>query len=485
MKPTRHIILLAIIFRIGLSTATAEQFYILQDGFLSFQKNGDSSTVNPDEWQIRLFPLGIPTNSKSWWGLITGKTIESVQKQLKSAQDFETTYNKWSGTIEQQHTYFNPLGPIAKMPDNRPRMERSVTSKAEGAVSRMLRLMDLAKAIADIAEKDKMGLAGPIKNVGALTKEYFDNLRDAQSRLVDLQARLDSGNAVSDLDQILASIDATEKAAGALTPSNPSSLSISSPEGNWNVRFGGGGYVNYEATFTNIKGTVAFAPDGSVKTGRISLVYSERALNAASVGIIPKHQHTFTMSKITKAEDGVMITFAPDPKNAPPCELRLKCSVGGTVGELTINRIDLGPPFNFSTTNRITLTGPSKDRLAEIQRDKKQLEQLRDMEARAIEFDKTHPGGLFKSKDNKPPVEDITPFLIDTQIYSLEDKIRQLESNRPPKAPDKPPSPQTSDVSTAPPSPSPRGHYTGLVVDGPDGTERQFQYDDGRIEWRK
>ena len=46
-----------------------------------------------DEWQIKLFK-----RDGREWGLITGKTLESVQRQLKKNQEFDVSYARFFGT---------------------------------------------------------------------------------------------------------------------------------------------------------------------------------------------------------------------------------------------------------------------------------------------------------------------------------------------------------------------------------------------------
>jgi len=219
--------------------AISQEFYILQNGQLTVTRNGDPTSMKPEEWQIRLFPAGMPTNTQLWWGLITGATYESVQRQLQASQQFELSYNRFFGTTERNFTNFNTLGPIAKMPDPRNRRDADTAGRIFTVASRMLKLMDAAKTMVDVARNAP---TVPRKNFGAVATEYFQNLRDAQNRLRDLQTRLDKGILADGLDQIMASITRAERAAeslsGAKTPAANSTLSGSVAYQKFKNRYG-------------------------------------------------------------------------------------------------------------------------------------------------------------------------------------------------------------------------------------------------------
>jgi hypothetical protein len=187
-------------------SAKCEEFYVLQNGQLTFAKNGVPSSIKPVEWQIRLFPAGMATNTQLWWGLITGDTFESVTRQLQASQQFELSYNRFFGTTERKHTNFNTLGPIAKMPDARNRVDASTLRRVAAMVSRIVKVSKAAETMAGL----------PKRSVGSVASEYFQNVKEGWDRVRDIQGRLDKGLFAEGLDQITASIAKAERAADSL-----------------------------------------------------------------------------------------------------------------------------------------------------------------------------------------------------------------------------------------------------------------------------
>jgi hypothetical protein len=130
-------------------TASAENFYLLRRGTLSVQRatNADPKSPDIEEWQIRLYPNGMTPNAtgSSYWGIITGSSIESVKRQLEENQKWELFYNKWSGRVEDNYTYVNPFGPIAVL--------KGEYSTSNDALSSRLAMADQVSGLIEGFEK--------------------------------------------------------------------------------------------------------------------------------------------------------------------------------------------------------------------------------------------------------------------------------------------------------------------------------------------
>src|SRR5260370_5239853 len=94
--------------------------YYVFDGTI-LQVAEDSSFYRTDrQWQVWLYQEGvyIPRYTAglqySRWGLIQGRSAESVTRRLKAAQSFERAYLNFFGPgTWGRYTFFNALGPIA------------------------------------------------------------------------------------------------------------------------------------------------------------------------------------------------------------------------------------------------------------------------------------------------------------------------------------------------------------------------------------
>lgn len=170
-------------------TARAEPFYIQDGPSIRYVENGDPAQVVSKEWQIRLYKNGRPTGGKDNWGLITGKSIESVKRQLSNSQDFQRQYAKWAGFDYQTevYTFFNPLGPIAlfRPPSGNP-------SLLERLAKEMDRFGDVRRTARRIQEflSDKPSNANPYRGIGGFLMSYGRSLVEAEKKLQELQRRL-------------------------------------------------------------------------------------------------------------------------------------------------------------------------------------------------------------------------------------------------------------------------------------------------------
>jgi hypothetical protein len=120
--------LMLILFLMQTESAFGQSsFYIDNGGTLQKVENGDPTKIKVIEWQVRLYKSGKPKGSNDNWGLITGLTAQTVMEKLKKAQNFELSYNNWAGrgrVPDDVFTYFNALGPIAKVEREQSQQEK-------------------------------------------------------------------------------------------------------------------------------------------------------------------------------------------------------------------------------------------------------------------------------------------------------------------------------------------------------------------------
>lgn len=146
------------------------------------------------QWQVWLYEEGvhIPRYSSglqySRWGLIQGRSAESVKSRLKAAQNFEKAYLNFFGPgTWGRYTFFNALGPIA--------ITAQSTEKEPAALDERSRLEWLYDRVNKLMVRVQPSLEnnesqGPSSSV----KEYFDPIRDALQQVSKLNSRLAQPN---------------------------------------------------------------------------------------------------------------------------------------------------------------------------------------------------------------------------------------------------------------------------------------------------
>jgi cell wall-associated NlpC family hydrolase len=112
MKPLLNLILFSFsIFEL----CQGQGFYVFDGKSVAAVQNKDPKDVQAQvqEWQLWLYKDGQPTGDRSKrWGLISGKSIESIKRQLEAAQQRQRASEKYFRKTEVD-TYFNPYGPVA------------------------------------------------------------------------------------------------------------------------------------------------------------------------------------------------------------------------------------------------------------------------------------------------------------------------------------------------------------------------------------
>jgi hypothetical protein len=172
---------------------------LIDDGKRLYESRQKPSELRVREWQIRLNKRSTPTE----WGRITGKTIDSVQKQLKESQDFEKRYERWCECGPDEDTFFRPSKPIAVLERETPsptvEAAESVLSAANVASEQYER--DLRRAI-DAWKAAESGKSGKLfRKPGDVLREYARGLRATQKRLAQAQRQISdmANTAASDL----------------------------------------------------------------------------------------------------------------------------------------------------------------------------------------------------------------------------------------------------------------------------------------------
>ncbi len=151
---------------------------------------GDPRNEQVDEWEIWLYPSGVPTGAAaSRWGLITGKTVDSVTRQLKLNQDFERRFNRFFHTRDDRFTFENYLGPIAII--------RRESSPSGGFLDGAKKLQELASQASEIFGSynnaasilgDEIEKENPTSRSAA--QEFLKNLHEAMERTAKLRESL-------------------------------------------------------------------------------------------------------------------------------------------------------------------------------------------------------------------------------------------------------------------------------------------------------
>jgi hypothetical protein len=157
----------------------------------ALQVADDSSVDRIDrQWQVWLYQEGvhIPHYTAglqySRWGLIQGRSAESVERRLKAAQGFERAYLNFFGPgTWGRYTFFNALGPIAitdQAVEKNPAAldERFHLDQLSARVDRLI-----AGVQPSLENNESAGSTSPIK-------EYFDQIRDALQQVSRLYSQL-------------------------------------------------------------------------------------------------------------------------------------------------------------------------------------------------------------------------------------------------------------------------------------------------------
>jgi len=182
--------LLAAVVAVRAQEQTNYTKYYVFDG-TTLQVADDFSSYRTDrQWQVWLYEEGvhIPHYTAglqySRWGLIQGRSAESVKRQLKAAQSFEKAYLNFFGPgTWGRYTFFSALGPIA--------ITDQAVEKNPAALEERYQLDELYDRVnklivcvqPSLENNESLGRTSSIK-------EYFDQIRDALQQVSKLYSQL-------------------------------------------------------------------------------------------------------------------------------------------------------------------------------------------------------------------------------------------------------------------------------------------------------
>jgi len=181
---------LALLATVHAQEQTDHTNYYVFDGTTLQVVDNFSFYRTDQQWQVWLYQEGVHVPSYSAglqysrWGLIQGRSVESVKRRLKAAQNFEKAYvnffgpGTWGG-----YTFFNALGPIAITAQS---MEKNpATLDDQYQFERLYdRVNSVIVRVQPSLENNES--QGPTASV----KEYFDQIRDALQQVSKLYSRL-------------------------------------------------------------------------------------------------------------------------------------------------------------------------------------------------------------------------------------------------------------------------------------------------------
>jgi len=192
-KPSLFVLsvsLLAAVVTVRAQEQTNYTNYYVFNG-TTLQVADDRSFSRTDQqWQVWLYQerVHIPRYTAglqySRWGLIQGRSAESVKGRLKAAQSFEKGYLNFFGPgTWGRYTFFNALGPIA--------ITDQAVEKNPAALDEQYQLDELYDRVNKLIVRVQPSLEnneslGPTSSI----KEYFDQVRDALQQVNKLYSQL-------------------------------------------------------------------------------------------------------------------------------------------------------------------------------------------------------------------------------------------------------------------------------------------------------
>ena len=176
-----------------------------------------------DEWQIKLYKK----DGKDW-GLITGKTLESVQRQLKKNQDFDVSYARFfNGAVDDwPMNYQRPGKPTCKVAcdsgggqtsarDDDADRKDEIEQAADDLQQKMI---DEIKRVTKALYKVEKKVGNPYRAVGFVLKDYANTLKGVFKKQKELRAKLAETTAtmnatMSDIDSVYREMQAADAGA--------------------------------------------------------------------------------------------------------------------------------------------------------------------------------------------------------------------------------------------------------------------------------
>ncbi len=186
--------LLALVVTVHAQEQTHYTNYYVFNG-TTLQVVDDASFYQTDQqWQVWLYQedVHIPRYTAglqySRWGLIQGRSAESVKGRLKAAQDFEKAYLNFFGPgTWGRYTFSNALDPIAITDQSMEKNPAALDERyqLDGLYDRVNKL--IVRVQPSLENNESQGPASSVK-------EYFDQIRDALQQASKLYSRLAQPN---------------------------------------------------------------------------------------------------------------------------------------------------------------------------------------------------------------------------------------------------------------------------------------------------
>jgi hypothetical protein len=174
-----------------------------------------------DEWQIKIYK-----KDGKEWGLITGKTLESAQRQLKKNQEFDVRYARFFGIAVDDPVlnYQRPGKPICRVPcggnssRSRSGNEDSKDEIAQAADDLQQKMIDEIIRVSKALNKIEKKVGNPYRAVGFVLKDYANTLKDVFKKQKELRAKLAETTAsmngtMADIESIFGEMQAADAGA--------------------------------------------------------------------------------------------------------------------------------------------------------------------------------------------------------------------------------------------------------------------------------
>ncbi len=168
--------------------AQQQNTYYVYNGTTLEAMFDNPARVHSTHWQIWLYqvPMHIPHYTAglpySRWGLIEGRSAESVIEQLKASLSFEEVYLNFFGPgTWGRYTFVNPLGPVAIVDQA---INKEPSAQLNQLIGLKYRLNSVIAAVQPSLENNESeGPSSPVK-------EYFDQIRDRVQQVSALYSQL-------------------------------------------------------------------------------------------------------------------------------------------------------------------------------------------------------------------------------------------------------------------------------------------------------
>jgi hypothetical protein len=217
--------------------------------------HGDPTASGYTQWEIWLFKKNSARSSiDNRWGVLEGKSPQSVLAQLKNAQASEKAYETFVGPgTWGQFTTFNAAGPIAII-GGRENRKPEILSRLE----ELSKSYDKVTKIADIYAK--IVSADPLRKFEFPMREYLDQMKETLEQINQLSAKVThyTEPALAQLDKDFDELNESVRVA------QTNSAHARTLTGDWSVIFDPDAHVMTKPNvFVRADGTMSFKPDAA------------------------------------------------------------------------------------------------------------------------------------------------------------------------------------------------------------------------------